>query len=83
MNSANLPAPEQTSMYHEAHEAGAAVERQLRRNAARVAELAARLRAEPPRFVVTSARGSSDHAATFAKYVFETQLGCATMSSSP
>lgn len=83
MNDVTLPAPEQTSMYREAHEAGAAVTRQLQRNEAAVAQLAARLRAEPPRFVVTSARGSSDHAATFAKYVFETQLGCATMSSSP
>lgn len=83
MNSPDLPAPEQTAMYREAREASAAVARQLRRNEAGVAELAARLRARPPRFVVTSARGSSDHAATFAKYVFETQLGCATMSSSP
>ena len=83
MNSPTLPAPEQTAMYREAHEAQAAVARQLARNEDAVARLAARLRADPPRFVVTSARGSSDHAATYAKYVFETQLGCATMSSSP
>ena len=37
----------------------------------------------PPRFIVTSARGSSDHAATFAKYVFETQLGVVTASAAP
>jgi glucosamine--fructose-6-phosphate aminotransferase (isomerizing) len=61
----------------------AAVERQLARNEAAVERIAARLRNSPPRFVATSARGSSDHAATFAKYVFETQLGCATMSASP
>jgi glucosamine--fructose-6-phosphate aminotransferase (isomerizing) len=83
MNSATLPSPEQTAMYREAHEAAAAVASQLERNEPAVAHLAARLRSKPPRFVVTSARGSSDHAATFAKYVFETQLGCATMSSSP
>jgi len=75
MTSATLPAPEQTAMYREAHEAATAVARQLERNEPAVARLAARLRADPPRFVVTSARGSSDHAATFAKYVFETQLG--------
>ena len=38
---------------------------------------------EPPRFIVTCARGSSDHAAAYAKYVFETQLGIATASASP
>jgi glucosamine--fructose-6-phosphate aminotransferase (isomerizing) len=83
MNSTALPAPEQTAMFREAHEAATAVARQLQRNATAVGQLAERLRATPPRFIVTSARGSSDHAATFAKYVFETQLGCATMSSSP
>jgi glucosamine--fructose-6-phosphate aminotransferase (isomerizing) len=78
-----LPAPEQTAMYREAHESADAVARQLSRNLGAMVRLAARLRAAPPRFVATSARGSSDHAATFAKYVFETQLGVATMSASP
>jgi glucosamine--fructose-6-phosphate aminotransferase (isomerizing) len=48
-----------------------------------VRALAAELRRNPPRFIVTSARGSSDHAATFAKYVFETQVGLFTASASP
>ncbi|WGL59221.1 SIS domain-containing protein [Pigmentibacter sp. JX0631] len=34
-------------------------------------------------FIATIARGSSDHAATFAKYVFETQLEIATASIAP
>ena len=34
-------------------------------------------------FIATIARGSSDHAATFAKYVFETQLGITTTSIAP
>jgi len=79
----SLPAPEHTAMYREAHQAADCVQRQLVRNADAVARLAGRLRAAPPRFVATSARGSSDHAATFAKYVFETQLGCPTLSASP
>ena len=83
MTANSLPAANQTAMYREAREAADAVARQLARNDAVVTRLAARLRASPPRFVATSARGSSDHAATFAKYVFETQLGCATMSASP
>lgn len=83
MDTDTLPAPEKTAMYREAHEAAEAVARQLQRNALPVARLAERLRTAPPKFVATSARGSSDHAATFAKYVFETQLGCPTLSASP
>jgi glucosamine--fructose-6-phosphate aminotransferase (isomerizing) len=48
-----------------------------------VARLAKRLRDEPPRAVVTCARGSSDHAATFAKYLFETRVGVLTASAAP
>ena len=44
-------------------------------NAAAFAELAARLRATPPRLVATCARGSSDHAATYAGYVLQWFLG--------
>ncbi|MDR3387541.1 MAG: SIS domain-containing protein [Rudaea sp.] len=72
-----------THMFHEAHEASAAVARQLAANDAAITRLAATLRQNPPRFIVTSARGSSDHAATFAKYVFETQVGLFTASASP
>jgi glucosamine--fructose-6-phosphate aminotransferase (isomerizing) len=32
---------------------------------------------------VTCARGSSDHAATYGKYLFETTLGLVTASASP
>ncbi len=45
--------------------------------------LGEQLRAKPPRFIVTCARGSSDHAAAYAKYVFETRLGLITASASP
>ncbi len=72
-----------TKMFAEAHEASAAVARQLAANASIVRDLAQRLRKHPPRFIVTCARGSSDHAATFAKYVFETQVGLFTASASP
>lgn len=75
--------PNQTRMHHEAGEAADAIRRQLAANDAIVAALAERLRAAPPRFIVTCARGSSDHAATFGKYVFETQVGLMTASASP
>ena len=83
MTAPQLPSPEKTAMFAEARESADVVARQLSRNEAAVARLAERLRSSPPRFIATSARGSSDHAATFAKYLFETQLGCATLSASP
>jgi glucosamine--fructose-6-phosphate aminotransferase (isomerizing) len=45
--------------------------------------LTARLRAAPPPFAVTVARGSSDHAAGYGRYLFETLLGLITASAAP
>jgi glutamine---fructose-6-phosphate transaminase (isomerizing) len=70
-------------MFCEAAQACEVVREQLEVNAARLSRLAARLRASPPRAVVTCARGSSDHAATFARYLIETRLGLLTSSASP
>lgn len=75
--------PEDTLMFNEARETAAVVERQFARNAALMAGLGERLRRDPPRFIVTCARGSSDHAAAYAKYLFETRLGVVTASASP
>ncbi|MBC9032292.1 SIS domain-containing protein [Sphingomonas sp. JC676] len=75
--------PQSTRMFQEAADAANAVERQLAANAEAVATLAAELRAEHPRGVLTCARGSSDHAATFAKYLIETRLGVLTTSAAP
>jgi glucosamine--fructose-6-phosphate aminotransferase (isomerizing) len=76
-------APDATRMFGEAAEAPFVVRRQLQRNADQVRALAERLRASPPRAVVTLARGSSDHAATFARYLIETRLGIMASSASP
>src|SRR5579862_5896397 len=70
-------------MYGEAAQAPAVVRAQLAANAARVARLAERLRQSPPRAVVTCARGSSDNAATYARYLIETRLGVLTSSAAP
>jgi glucosamine--fructose-6-phosphate aminotransferase (isomerizing) len=70
-------------MFAEAAEAADAVARQLEANAALMRDVAERLRARPPRAVITYARGSSDHAATFAKYVIETRAGVLTSSAAP
>jgi len=72
-----------TRMYREAAAAPHAVREQLLANAVRIERLAQRLRANPPRAVITCARGSSDHAATFARYLIETRLGLLTSSASP
>jgi len=70
-------------MWSEAGQAADVVRAQLDGNAAAAARIAARLIAQPPRAVVTCARGSSDHAATVAKYLIETRLGVLTASAAP
>lgn len=70
-------------MFREAAESASAVRRQLAANRERAAALGERLRKAAPRAVVTCARGSSDHAATYAKYLFETRLGVLTASAAP
>src|SRR3569833_1886546 len=70
-------------MFREAAEAPAAVERQLASNRAAVEALVQRLKRAPPRAVVTVARGSSDNAATYARYLIETRLGLLTASTAP
>lgn len=83
MASPKARAPKATRMFAEAREAADVVARQIARNAATVATLGETLRAAPPRGVLTCARGSSDHAATFAKYLIETRLGLLTTSAAP
>jgi glucosamine--fructose-6-phosphate aminotransferase (isomerizing) len=74
---------EDTLLFSEAASASAIVASGLRSNAGLVRDLGNRLRASPPDAVLTCARGSSDHAATFARYLFETRLGLLTSSQSP
>lgn len=62
-------------MHQEAGESGLAVQRLIAANSAAIRRLAGRLRLERPPVVVTYARGSSDHAATHAKYLIETLVG--------
>ena len=80
-----LPAvsAENTLMFREAAQAGAVVRRQRPANAVALATLGARLRSNPPRAVVTLARGSSDNAATVARYLIERRAGVLTSSASP
>jgi glutamine---fructose-6-phosphate transaminase (isomerizing) len=70
-------------MYREAAESADVVRAQLAANRETVRKVAADVRKLAPRAVVTCARGSSDHAATYAKYLFETRCGVLTSSAAP
>jgi len=72
-----------TRLIREAAEAPANVRAQLAANDGVIRALAERLRASPPRAVATLGRGSSDNAATYARYLIETRLGVMTASAPP
>jgi glutamine---fructose-6-phosphate transaminase (isomerizing) len=78
-----MSGPPTSRMFSEASEAASVVARQYSANAGTMTNLAARLRRLDPNIIFTCARGSSDHAATFAKYLFETQLRIPTLSQAP
>jgi glutamine---fructose-6-phosphate transaminase (isomerizing) len=71
-------------MAQEAREAPEAARRFLDRNAALLADLGERLRVLAPPLILTSARGSSDHAASYLKYLSEIICGvpCASVGAS-
>lgn len=71
-------------MAAEAAEAPQAVARFLAHNGRALAELGARLRHAPPPVVLTCARGSSDNAAAYFKYLCEIVMGvpCASVGAS-
>jgi len=67
----------------EASEAAAGAARQIATVGDALDEIVRRVRHRPPTFVVTCARGSSDHAAMYGKYLLETTVGCAVASVGP
>jgi glutamine---fructose-6-phosphate transaminase (isomerizing) len=70
-------------MAAEIREAPEAVSRQAEALRRPLGELAARLKARPPQVVVTCARGSSAHAATFGKHLIELFLGIPVAAAAP
>jgi glucosamine--fructose-6-phosphate aminotransferase (isomerizing) len=83
LRESDIAAAGATQMFKEAAEAPRRVRDQLASNRDVVSALAAELRASPPTAVITLGRGSSDCAATFARYLIETRLGVMTTSASP
>jgi glucosamine--fructose-6-phosphate aminotransferase (isomerizing) len=71
------------SMADEIAEAPQAVAGQAAALAQPIAELVARLKRRPPLVVVTCARGSSAHAATYAKHLIERQIGAPVAEAAP
>ncbi|MFN0193659.1 MAG: SIS domain-containing protein [Aestuariivirga sp.] len=71
-------------MAREAREAPDAVRRFLARNGDALKDIGARLRLAPPPVILTAARGSSDHAAGYFKYLSEILFGvpCCSMGAS-
>ena len=70
-------------MAQEVREAPEAVRRQAESLRRPLAELATRLRERPPQVVVTCARGSSAHAATFGKHLIERYIGLPVAAGAP
>ena len=83
MNEEHSRSAERTLMFAEAADASNAVRAQLQRDSASMRSLGAELRKLNPRAVITLARGSSDHAATYAKYLIETHAQVLTSSAAP
>lgn len=71
-----------TQMLNEIRQIPAVVERQIK-NGAPYREEGQRLRREAPRFLVTCARGSSDQAVTYFKYMAEQRIGIPVASVGP
>jgi glucosamine--fructose-6-phosphate aminotransferase (isomerizing) len=72
-----------TNMRDEVNESPAVVRRQEAMLAGPIADLVKRIEACRPRLVMTCARGSSTHAAKFAKHVFERYLGIPVAAAAP
>jgi glucosamine--fructose-6-phosphate aminotransferase (isomerizing) len=73
----------ETLLEAEAQQAAAMASRQLAEQQELMAALGGRLRERDPPVVITAARGSSDHAATFAKYLIETRASTPVASHAP
>jgi len=71
-----------TQMEKEAFQAPSLIEKQLQQNALPLQKICKKLQKKKIFFIQTVARGSSSHAAHFAKYLFETKLKTITAPAS-
>jgi len=73
----------EAQMAQEIREAPDAVARQMQDLVQPLSELVGRLKRRPPQIVVTCARGSSAHAATFGKHLIERHIGLPVAAAAP
>lgn len=78
-----MSARTQTHMYREVREIPSATTRLLSEGLRDIKTAAKRLRDQDPDVLITVARGSSDHAATYLKYACELQIGIPVASVGP
>ena len=72
-----------TQLGVESSEAPAVLQRQEKTLVGPIADLVTTIRNKSPRLVVTCARGSSAHAATYCKHLFERHLGIPVSAAAP
>ena len=72
-----------SKMLQEALQAPSVVDRLLKENLSEVRSLADFLRRHPPSLILSAARGSSDHAALYGKYLYEGLLEVLWASAAP
>ena len=70
-------------MLDEIHQQPAAIERTIKRESKKIESFAARLKANRPRLIVLVARGSSDNAALFGRYLIEMTTGIPVSLAAP
>lgn len=71
------------TMLREIHEQPQAIRETLEKEGPAIAEMAARLRDRQPRFMVLAARGTSDNAGTYMRYIFGAVNGMVTAPAAP
>ncbi len=74
---------ETSLMFKEASSSSSSVQSQFTDMENGLAAIALEFNIRPPSFVLMCARGSSDHAGLYGKYLFETQLGVPVVSFAP
>ncbi len=70
-------------MLEEIHQQPVAIERTIKRESKKIEGFAARLKANRPRLIVLVARGSSDNAALFGRYLIEMTTGIPVSLAAP
>src|SRR5262249_24374557 len=70
-------------MLDEIHQQPAAIERTIKRESKKIEGFAAGLQADRPRLIVLVARGSSDNAAIFGRYLIEMTTGIPVSLAAP